>query len=140
MRKRDRSVAVGTLIAAGIGYAAGVLTAPKSGRETRKGIQKTATKAKKDAEKNLKNLHGELTDLIDTSKKRATKIKTGTVTEFNDALAKAQKAKQKVGELLSALHEGDTEDRDLKQAVKDVNQAIDHLRIFLEKTNGPKAK
>lgn len=140
MRKRDRSVAVGSLIAAGIGYAAGVLTAPKSGRETRKDIQKTASKAKKDAEESLKNLHGELTDLINKAKKHVGKMKTGTVSEFNEALTKAQKAKQKVGELLSAIHEGDAEDRDLKQAVKDVNQAIEHLRIFLEKTDGPKTK
>lgn len=133
MRKRDRNVAVGTLIAAGIGYAAGVLTAPKSGKETRKDIQKAAIKAKKEAEKNLKNLHAELSDLIATGKKNAAKLKANAKGEFEEALARAQKAKQKVGELLSSIHEGEAEDRDLKQAVKDVNKAIDHLRIFLEK-------
>jgi gas vesicle protein len=133
MRKRDRNVAVGTLIAAGIGYAAGVLTAPKSGRETRKDIQSAAIKAKKEAEKNLKNLHAELTDLINIGKQRAGKIKSEASTEFNEALAKAGRAKQKVSELLSVIHEGDAEDRDLKQAVKDVNKAIEHLRVFLEK-------
>ena len=134
MRKRDRNVAMGTLIAAGIGYAAGVLTAPKSGRETRKDIQKSAIKAKKEAEKKLKGLYAELTDLIASGKKRAVKIKAGAKDEFDEAINKAQTAKQKVGELLSAIHEGEAEDKDLQKAVRDVNKAIEHLRTFLEKT------
>lgn len=140
MRKRDRNVAVGTLIAAGIGYAAGVLTAPKSGRETRKDIQSAAQKAKKEAEKNLKNLHGELTDLIDTGKIKATNLTSSAKNEFEEALHKAQSAKKKVGELLSAIHEGDADDRDLQKAVKDVNKAIEHLRVFIEKKESPKTK
>jgi gas vesicle protein len=138
MRKRDRNVAVGTLIAAGIGYAAGVLTAPKSGRETRKDLQRAAVKAKKEAEKTLKNLHYELTELIETGKKKASKATTSARTEFEEAIAKAQKAKKKVGEILSAIHEGDADDRDLQKAIADVNKAIDHLRDYLEKAGKAK--
>lgn len=134
MRKRDRNVAVGTLIAAGIGYAAGVLTAPKSGRETRKDLQRAAVKAKKEAEHTLKNLHFELTDLIDDAKKKTTKASTGAKSDFEDALEKARKAKKKVGEILSAIHEGDAEDRDLQKAIKDINKAIINLREYLAKT------
>lgn len=140
MRKRDRNVAVGTLIAAGIGYAAGVLTAPKSGRETRKDIQRTAITAKKEAEKKLKQLHLELTELIATGKTQAGKLKKSASEDFDVALDNAVRAKQKVGDILSAIHEGDAEDQDLKRAVKDVNKAIEHLRVFIEKTNEQKNK
>lgn len=133
MRKRDRNVAIGTLIAAGIGYAAGVLTAPKSGRETRRDIQRAAIKAKKEAETNLKDLHGELTRLIAKGKRSGAKLSTSAKTEYEDVLAKAQKAKKKAGEILSAIHEGDADDRDLDKAVKDIKKSIDHLRNYLEK-------
>jgi gas vesicle protein len=138
MRKRDRNVAVGTLIAAGIGYAAGVLTAPKSGRETRKDLQRAAVKAKKEAERTLKNLHFELADMIETGKKKAAKTKAGAKIELEEALAKAQNAKKKVGEILSAIHEGEADDRDLQKAIKDVNKAIDHLGNYLEKAGKAK--
>lgn len=133
MRKRDRSVAMGTLIAAGIGYAAGVLTAPKSGRETRRDLQRAAIKAKKEAEKNLKDLHLELNSLIETSMQHGKKLTAAKKQELDQALEKAQQAKKKVGEILSAIHEGESEDKDLQGAVKDVNAAIEHLRKYAEK-------
>lgn len=43
--------ALGALIGAAIGAAAGILTAPKSGKETRADIKAKATEAKKDVEK-----------------------------------------------------------------------------------------
>lgn len=138
MRKRDRNVAVGTLIAAGIGYAAGVLTAPKSGRETRKDLQKAALLAKKESEKNFKNLHNELTTVIETGKKHSQKIADSKRAEFDKAIDKAQAAKKKVGEILSSIHEGEAEDKDLQKAIKEVNNAIDHLRKYIEKE--PKTK
>ncbi len=138
MRKRDRNVAVGTLIAASIGYAAGVLTAPKSGRETRKDLQKAALLAKKESEQNFKTLHNELTSVINSGKKHAQHIGDSKKADFDKALEKAQAAKKKVGEILSSIHEGEAEDKDLQKAIKEVNNAIDHLRKYIEKE--PKAK
>lgn len=138
MRKRDRNVAVGTLIAAGIGYAAGMLTAPKSGRETRKDLQKAALQAKKESEKTFKNLHNELAATIDSAKKQSQKIASSKRDDIEKAISKAQIAKKKVGEILSSIHEGEAEDKDLQKAVKDVNNAIEHLRKYIEKE--PKTK
>ena len=45
MSKRSRNFALGTAVAAAVGYLAGVLSAPKSGKETRKDIARTASKA-----------------------------------------------------------------------------------------------
>jgi len=133
MKNGTKKLAIGTAIAAATGYIAGLLTAPKSGKETRKDIHKAAIKAKTEAERNLKRLHGELNILIDKAKKDATKLKTGAKAEYDDVVAKAQLAKEKVRELLSALHDGDAEDKDLQHAISEANKALKHLKTYLAK-------
>lgn len=133
MKKRRSNVAIGALFIAGLGYAAGILTAPKSGKETRDDLQRAALKAKTDAETKLKKLHGELDTLIEEGKTRAKDINNSARGEYVDVLGKAQFAKQKARELLSALHEGETQDKDLKKAIDEVTQAIDHLKTYLKK-------
>lgn len=133
MRKRDRNVAVGTLLAASIGYAAGILTAPKSGRETRKDLQRAAIKAKCEAEENFKNLHTELTKHIDGAMQTGKDISKSRKADLDNAVKKAQEAKKKVGEILSSIHEGDAEDKDLQKATDEVKSAIEHLRKYIVK-------
>lgn len=133
MRKRSTNLAMGAVFLAGLGYAAGVLTAPKSGKETRKDIQRAALRAKGEAEARLKELNVELGDLIDQGKHKAKDVKDSAKVEFVDMLGHAQHARQKAREILSALHEGDAEDKDLKRAINEVNTAIDHLKTYLKK-------
>jgi len=141
MGKRQGSkVAVGTLIAAGIGYAVGVLTAPKSGKATRKDLQRKALHAKAEAEKKLKELHSELDQLVTKAKKMTSQAGSKAKSEINEALDKAQKAKEKVRLLLSAIHEGDSDDRELKQAIVDVNKAIANLKKYVGKSTNAKPK
>lgn len=125
--------AVGTAIAAGVGYVAGVLTAPKSGKDTRKDIQDKAIKAKTESEKKLKELNNELAKLITTAKTKAKTAQTGAKSELHKALETAVGAKEKAREVISAFHEGESEDKDLQKAVKDVHKAIDHLKTYLDK-------
>lgn len=131
--KGKRNLAIGALVAAGVGYAAGILTAPKSGKETRHEIQDAAVKAKTAAEKKLKTLHVELTDLIETGKHKAKDLKDVAKQDLVEALGGAQLAKDKIREILSALHEGDTDDRDLKKAVSEASKAIEHLKNYIGK-------
>jgi gas vesicle protein len=138
MRKRERNVAIGTVVAAGLGYALGVLTAPKSGKETRKDIQKAAVKAKTEAERKLKNLHSDLGKLITDGKKQAAKLTMTGKREWKEALSKAEDAKAKAREMLSAIHEGDADDHDLDQAIKDIKSSIAHLKKYL-KNHGQEA-
>ncbi|GAC1392052.1 MAG: hypothetical protein NVSMB46_06740 [Candidatus Saccharimonadales bacterium] len=133
MGKRERSFALGTVVAAGVGYLAGILTAPKSGKETRKDIQTAAVKAKHEAEKQLKNLHSELNDLINVGSKKAKQATDAAKSGFNDALTDARTAKEKAREILSALHEGETEDKDLQKAIDDVKKAMQHLKTYVDK-------
>ncbi len=139
MAKNARKLAVGALLAGAAGYVAGVLTAPKSGKETRKDIQVAASKAKTEAEHTLKRLHSDLDKLIVKGKGQAQNLQAKAKTELTRVLETAQAAKDKARGLLSALHEGGADDKELQQAIKDVNQAIAHLRKYVNK-NGPTTK
>jgi len=127
-----RKLAIGAAISAAVGYVAGILTAPKSGKETRKDIKDKASATYAAAERELKKLHTELTDMIDEVSDRIASFRNSK--EVSDALDKGRDAKQKAREVLSTLHEGgETNDKDLQKAIKDATAAIEHLRDFLTK-------
>lgn len=125
--------AIGAGIAAAAGYVAGLLTAPKSGRETRKDLKQVADKQMIQAEKDLKKLHTELDKAINDAQKSGKKLSAKARKDLDELLVKAGDTKEKARELLSAIHEGDASDKDLTKAIKDANKAVDHLRDFLKK-------
>lgn len=139
IRRRDRQretikrVAIGSTIAAAAGYVAGILTAPKSGKKTRGDIKHAANDGLATAEKELKKLHTELGKALDEAKVRGDKLGAKAKNDLSAAVAKANKTKEKVREVISAVHEGDAQDADLKQAVKEAKIAIDYLRDYLKK-------
>jgi gas vesicle protein len=134
-----RNVAIGAALAAGAGYLAGILTAPKSGKETRKDIKDTAVKTKTEAEKKLKAMHSEATDLITKAKKAVKDLSSGPKDELQQAIDSAVNAREKTRQLLSALHDGDADDKDLEEAITEVNSAVEHLKKYVGK-NVTKAK
>ncbi len=135
--------ALGALFAAVAGFVAGILTAPKSGRETRQDIKDAATKTKSEAEKKLKALHSELSQLIDEGKAMAKNLKDTAQKDLVDALAAAHIAKEKTREILSAIHEGDARDDtkgndlddDLQSAVDEAKKAVEHLKKYVKKSD-----
>jgi gas vesicle protein len=133
MDKRTKKFAIGAVVAAAAGYVAGILTAPKSGKETREDIKDTAVKTYKTAEKELKELHTELNKLMGEASKKATELKGTAQQNMDKAVAGAKVAKEKARELLSAAHEGNAEDKDLDNAVKEAKKAVDHLKNYLKK-------
>ncbi|HTB48859.1 MAG TPA: YtxH domain-containing protein [Verrucomicrobiae bacterium] len=139
MSRRNRNqnnvkrLAIGSLLAGIFGYLAGILTAPQSGKETRQDIKETADRSLAEAEKDLKKLHTELGKVIEESKKTSDKLGGKAQKDLGTILEKAKDTKEKVREVLSAIHEGDAEDKELAKAIKDANAAIDHLRDYLKK-------
>ena len=111
-----KKVALGAAITAVAGYVAGILTAPKSGKETRGDIKDKAIETYNAAEKELKKLHTELTDVIDEATDRISSFKNHK--DVDAALSRGKDAKQKAREVLSTLHDGETSDKDLKKAIK----------------------
>jgi len=132
-RNTVRNFAIGAAISAVAGYIAGILTAPKSGKETRTDIKNKAEESYAAAEKQLKKLHTDLTDAINEVTTRMASLKNKGDKEVDAALKMGQEAKQKAREVLSTLHDGEAEDDDLRKAIKDATDAIAHLRSFLKK-------
>jgi len=130
---KTTKVAVGTLVAAAAGYVAGILTAPKSGKETRKDIKDKTAKSVAELEKQLKKLHTELTKVLDQAKEQAKELKGKAREEIDTAMDKTKIVKEKARELLSAVHEGDADDKELRKAIDDANKSIAHLRTYLKK-------
>lgn len=128
-----KKVAIFSALAAAAGYVAGLLTAPKSGKETRKDIKDTADRGFAEAEKDLKKLNTELGKVIDEAKITGEKAGAKAQKELAVLVEKAKDTKEKAREMLSAIHEGDAQDKDLAKAIKDANTALKHLRDYLKK-------
>ncbi len=133
MKDSTKKLAIGAVIAGAVGYVAGILTAPKSGKETRQDIKDTAGRVIAEAERRLKQLHTELSALIKDAQVAAEKLSGKARGELEKALVVATVAKEKAREMLSAAHEGTAEDKDLQKAVKDATKAVDHLKTYLKK-------
>lgn len=130
----NRKLAIGAIIGMVAGLITGLLTAPKSGKETRADIKNTASKVYREGEKRLKALNSELSELIDKgtalAKQGGGKAKKG----LDEAVAKAQDARQKVKEVISAIKSGETDEPELKKAIAEATKAKDHLAKYLKKS------
>lgn len=133
MKDSTKRIAVGTLIAGAVGYVTGILTAPKSGKETRKDIKDTAVSGMHEAERQLKKYHTELNEVIADAKDEAAKLSGKAKSELETAADAAKQAKEKARQILSAVHDGQAEDRELQKAIKDAKKSIDHLKAYLKK-------
>ena len=129
---KSSKFAVGALLAGITGYVAGILTAPRSGKETRKDIKNNVNKGWSDVEKELKHVHTELAQKVDDLKSKAVNLSGKTQTEINEAINKAKDAREKVRMMLSAIHEGDADDVNLQKALKDANSALNNIKSFLK--------
>lgn len=126
-------VVLGTALAAAAGYVAGILTAPKSGKETRKDIQKKANETYAAAEKQLKKLHTDLDKQLGVANEKLAELKKTGGAKFDELLAQGNKAKEKARVMLSGLHEGEVNDDDLKKAISEATKAVENLRNYLKK-------
>ncbi len=128
-----KKVVIGSAIAATAGYLAGVLTAPKSGQETRADIKKAASKSVAQAEKELKRLNSELDKTLKQAQASGNKMSARTKQEVDALVIKAKVAKEKTRELLSAVRNGGADNKELDKAIKDANDSIEHLKQYLKK-------
>ncbi len=124
---------LGTAIAAAAGYIAGILTAPKSGKETREDIKNKAVETYSAAEKELKKLHTQLGDALVVANEKASELKKTGGKKFEEAVASGSKAKEKAREMLSSLHDGEAQDKDLQSAITEATKAIKNLGTYLKK-------
>ena len=133
MSNKKSGLALGGLIAAVTGFVAGILLAPKSGKQTRQDIKKTAHKVSESTTAEVKKLQTNLSRLItktETSLKQATKT---TATNGRNLVDKAQQTKTNLADVAKALKAGKAKDKDLDQAVKQAKLAAKSLTDYLKK-------
>lgn len=138
MNKNAKRIAVGTMIAGAMGYVAGLLTAPKTGSETRDKLRDVTDSSVTEIEKQLKRLHTELNQLLgeaDDVKKSEVrnKLDETAVALEGEVIGKATRAKQKTREIISAIHDGNADDKDLDKAVTEATKAINAIKSYLRK-------
>lgn len=136
MNRKDphtgRKLAIGATLAGAIGYITGILTAPKSGQETREDIADKAEELKEDAEQQLQNAHDELSELIKTAKSKSVALGSKARAEFNEAMVRAKDAQNKASHVLKAVRAGQADDPALNKAIKQAKQAQKNLSKYLK--------
>jgi gas vesicle protein len=100
LRRRQnagKKIAIGAAVAGAVGYVTGILTAPKSGKETRKQLAEEAEGLKESTEDELQKLNNELKDLIKQTKVKTVALSAGARAddpELNKAVKQAKQAQK----------------------------------------------
>lgn len=129
-RNNGKKFALGALFAGVVGFIVGILTAPKSGKETREDLKDSTRIAITQAEKDLKAIHTDLQNLLTSA---SVAIKTTTKQAKKDlqkAIRRAKKSQAKVKTVLSSIHDGQSDDPELKAALDEAKAARTHLKKF----------
>jgi gas vesicle protein len=134
-RKKDstvKKIAVGSAIAGAAGYLAGILTAPKSGKETRHDLEHKAIDVKDTAEDQLTDINEELKHLVKTTKVKTVALSSSARAEFNEAVVRAKDAQNKTSQILKAVKKGEASDPDLNKAIKQGRLALKNLSKYFK--------
>ena len=127
-----RKFALGALIAGAVGYIGGILTAPKSGKQTRADIANKAGEMKNETQEQLQKLHDELNDLLKTAKTKTIALSNHARAEFNEAVVRAKDAQNKTADVLKGMRAGKADDPQLDKAIKQAKQAKKNLAKYFK--------
>ena len=133
--KKDVSVAAAVGLAVGLatGYLVGLLTAPKSGAETRQDIVDATNRAVASAQQKLSATQAQVTELVEVAKAKAKSLTMYRRQDLDELIDNAKIAQDKAKAMLVAVKEGEADDPDLQRAVEKANQAKENLANFLKK-------
>lgn len=127
-----RKLAIGAIIAGAAGYLAGILTAPKSGKETREDITNKAGDIKEGSLEQLRTVQAELDVLLKSAKDKSVALNAKAREEFNEAVVKARDAKNKAGAVMKAVKAGGSDEPELDKALRQARQAYKNLSKYLK--------
>lgn len=134
MGKKDTTIGVVAGVAFGLaaGYLAGILTAPKSGAETRQDIKDASDRAIKMASERVHMLQAQISELVDQARARAKNLGARGKQELDVLVENAKDAQGKAKALLQAAKDGEADDPELNQAIARANEAKEHLANYLK--------
>jgi gas vesicle protein len=126
-KKTGKKIAISAAIGGLAGYLTGVLTAPKSGKQTRNEIADKAEATKDGAEYKLQEAIDELNSTIQNTKSKSLALSSKARTEYDESVVKGKDALNKAGQVLKAMKEGEASHPDLNKAVKQARLATKNL-------------
>lgn len=134
MSKQDtaKNVVLGLAVGLAAGYIAGLLTAPKSGKETRDDIKRVSGRTIELAQEKLRSVQSQVATLVDQAKGRAKKMTASGKKQLNTLVDNATEAQAKAKAVLSAVQDGTADDPDLRRAVEQAAAAKEALSDFLK--------
>lgn len=133
--KKDVAAVAVIGVAAGVvaGYVAGILTAPKSGAETRKDIKDATDRAVAIAQEKVQALQAQVTELVDQARAKTRSLTERGKQDLDDLIDNAKDAQDKAKAMIAAVRDGEADDPDLQRAVEQANEAKQNLANFLKK-------
>jgi len=117
MSKKRNGIAL--FFGAIIGFVAGILSAPKSGKETRGDIQEAASGAAAQMDDKLKLLYKALSKNVKELDARAKKVTGKSKKELQNLRKRAVAVRKKIKMVLSDLHDGLVDSEDVEQVVRE---------------------
>lgn len=127
-----KKFAIGALIAGIVGYLTGLLTAPKSGKQTREDIKDKVEDVADSGAEQLQRAHDELGELIKNTKDKTVALSSKAREEFNEAVVFAKDAKDKAATVLKSVKDGEADDPSLNKAIHQAQQAKKNLGKYLK--------
>jgi gas vesicle protein len=125
-------LALGALIGGLAGYVTGIMTAPKSGKQTRTDIANKAESVKDGAEGQLQDALDDLNGTVNSLKSKSLALSAKARQEYDETLVKAKDAQNKASQVLKAVRAGEASDPELNKAVKQARQAAKNLTKYLK--------
>lgn len=126
---KGKKFGLGILIGAAAGVVTGLLTAPKSGKETRQDIKDKAGDLRGAAERKLKDAHKELDKISADARKKAAELKGKAQDELHTYADKADELKNKAKDAITSIKsgDGDNDDATIDQLLKDLAALKDKI-------------
>lgn len=131
MAKDVKNIGIALIAGLAAGYALGVLTAPKSGKETRDDIREAGSKAYKAAEARLKGSYEDLSGVIAKAGHQTKKLSKKGHEELDGLLAAAHDAQGRVKQLITSVRRGDATEEQYEDVVIAAQVAKDELEDFI---------
>lgn len=130
--KDGRKIAIGALIAAAAGYVAGILSAPRSGKQTRELVKDKTLEVKADLESDVKKAQQELSKKIEVAQLMLESESKEIKKEIENVLQNAKKVEKKAKQTIRAVKDGKAKDPDLNKALDEVNSSLEHFKKFIK--------
>lgn len=131
-KNNANKVATGLLIAGLAGYVAGIMTAPKSGKETRDDIKNGANRAVDAVEEKYLNLREDIDDLIEIATDKMVSTRGRAKDQLDDAIFGAKEARRKATTVAKAFKNGEADEPELNRAMKQLKDAKKNLTRYLK--------